>query len=381
MTNPPLPASPWPLPDEDVRGALEDAYRDGSWGRYEGPATERLLAALRQLCELEHVQLVSSGTIAVELALRGLRVAEGDEVILAGYDFPGNFRAIEAIGARPVLVDLKPGTWSIDVDCVRVAIGPRTKAIIVSHLHGCLADMPALLQLAAAHQLGVVEDACQSPGGLLQGRPTASWGDVGVLSFGGSKLLTAGRGGALVSRRADVMQRIKVYCDRGNQAFPLSELQASVLIPQIAKLAQRNQIRGARVQQLVAALKESSQLTLAPLLSSGDISSYYKLALLHQDAANAESPELAEQTRAILVTALQSAGAPVDVGFRGFVRRSSARCRTVGDLPHARRAAWGTLLLHHPILLESPATIDRLAAIIKNSVVAHCDTPLPSRPS
>ena len=104
-------------------------------------------SCLAQMHGVQHAWLCSSGTIAVELALRGLKVGPGDEVILAAYDFPGNFRAIEAIGARPVLVDLAPGTWTIDVEQVAAAISPRTKAIIVSHLHGSLADMRRLRRI------------------------------------------------------------------------------------------------------------------------------------------------------------------------------------------------------------------------------------------
>src|SRR5262245_28671052 len=138
-----IPEGPpgWPPLDESVRAALEAAYADGSWGRYHGPHCERLRELLAALCGIRHAWLCSSGTIGIELALRGLKVGLGDEVILAGYDFPGNFRAIEAVGARPVLVDLVSGGWTIDAEQVASAVSPQTKALIVSHLHGSLADM------------------------------------------------------------------------------------------------------------------------------------------------------------------------------------------------------------------------------------------------
>src|SRR5438874_9151340 len=140
--SPVMPEGPpsWPPPNEAVQAALEAAYADGSWGRYHGPHHLQLRELLAELCDSQHVWLCSSGTIAVELALRGLKVGQDDEVILAGYDFPGNFRAIEAIGARPVLVDLAERTWTIDVNQIDEAISPQTKAVIVSHLHGSLAD-------------------------------------------------------------------------------------------------------------------------------------------------------------------------------------------------------------------------------------------------
>ena len=175
---------------------IEDAWADGSWGRYHGPHCGKLERELARLHEVDFVTLVCSGTFAVELALRGLGIARGDEVILAGYDFPGNFRAIEAIGARVALVDVEPDGWLLDLDQLPAAVGEHTRAIVVSHLHGGMADMPRLMDFAARHSLAVVEDACQSPGAIVSGRVAGSWGDVGVLSFGGSKLLTAGRGGA-----------------------------------------------------------------------------------------------------------------------------------------------------------------------------------------
>ena len=99
-----LPEGPprWPRNHEAVKAALAAAYTDGSWGRYHGPHCERLCELLTQLCGVRHAWLCCSGTIAVELALRGLKIGPGDEVILAAYDFPGHFRAIEAVGARPV---------------------------------------------------------------------------------------------------------------------------------------------------------------------------------------------------------------------------------------------------------------------------------------
>jgi dTDP-4-amino-4,6-dideoxygalactose transaminase len=337
---------PWPIADEDVREALARAYADGSWGRYHGPHCEGLCRELGAMLAVEHVTLCSSGTIAVELALRGLKVAPGSEVILAAYDFAGNFRAIEAVGARPVLVDINPRTWCLDPATLAGAVGTQTKAIIVSHLHGGIADMPQIMAFAETHGLAIVEDACQAPGAMVEGRRAGTWGDAGVLSFGGSKLLTAGRGGAILTRRADVQQRIKVFVHRGNDAFPLSELQAAVLLPQLARLDERNRKR-----------QNSNHPTVEP--------SFYKFAWL-VDVGNAP-PRL---SRDALVAAAQSQRVPLDVGFRGFARRSARRCRTVGDLRHGVAAAEKTVLLHHPVLLsgevELAQMIDRLDDVLRN---------------
>jgi dTDP-4-amino-4,6-dideoxygalactose transaminase len=359
---PTIPEGPpaWPVPDEDVREALQAAYWDGSWGRYDGPHNQRLAQRLAEMHDVAHAWCCSSGTLAVELALRGLRVSPGDEVILAGYDFPGNFRAIEAVGALPVLVDIRRQTWCLDPDQLDAAHSSKARAIIVSHLHGGLAPMPQISAWAARHGVAVVEDACQVPGATVHGKPAGAWGDVGVLSFGGSKLLTAGRGGAVLTHRSDVLQRIKVYCERGNNAYPLSELQAAVVIPQLAKLAERNRIRQAnatRLRQLCQGLDG-----LLPLDWDTSVGSlvFYKLAWLYQQACLAGCP------REQFLAAVRAEGVAMDEGFRGFALRSARRCRKVGDLRYSQEAAEATVLLHHPVLLGPPEQIDRVALALRH---------------
>ena len=347
----------WPISDDEVRAALQSALDDGSWGRYDGRHVPALCARLSELCCVPFVYPCCSGTVAVELALRGLRIGPGDEVILAGYDFPGNFRCIEASGALPVLVDIDPETWCLDHRVVERAIGPATRAILVSHLHGGLADMRAICRLAAERGLAVVEDACQATGADLQGRCAGTWGDVGVLSFGGSKLLTAGRGGCLLTRREDVFQRVKVFCERGNHAFPLSELQAAVLLPQINRLAERNRTRAANVRGLLAQLGEDARLRAVALDRPECSPSYFKLAWLYQPHR--------QTSRETFLAASQAEGIPIDAGFRGFTHRGPRRCRRLGPLTHSRTAAERTVLLHHPILLQPATTIERLAQGIR----------------
>jgi len=345
---------------------MDAAYADGSWGRYHGPHCERLCELLTTLCSAPHVWPCCSGTVAVELALRGLKIGPGDEVIVAAYDFPGNFRAIEAVGARPVLVDLAHGTWTLDVDQLTEAATSETKAVIASHLHGSLCNMSRLIEIAAARGLAIVEDACQVPGAMVAGRPAGSWGDCGVLSFGGSKLLTAGRGGAIVTSREDVLQRIKVFCERGNHAFPLSELQAAVLVPQIGKLDEANARRTSAVELLLNETQHLPQLTPFKLPSEKDGKpAFYKLPWLLTGNSDACDSAEFEQVRRRFIAAIQAEGVAMDEGFRGFARRTNQRCRVHGDLKNARQAAAGTVILHHPVLLEERETLVRVAEAIR----------------
>src|ERR1043165_1627665 len=248
---------PWPPADPEIHEVLQQAYIDGWWGKYQAGQREQLEAALREYHQSEYVLLGGSGNYAVELGLRALKIGIGDEVVLAAYDYPGNFLSIHAVGATPVLAALNPQNWNLSLEAGREAIGPKAKAILASHLHGGRVPMRELLTLARERGLLVVEDAAQATGALIDGQRAGIWGDVGVLSFGGSKLLCAGRGGALLTRHADVMQRARNHLLRaGNIVCPLSELQAALLVPQLRKLDERNRLRWHNVQSLCDALAD-----------------------------------------------------------------------------------------------------------------------------
>src|SRR5262249_26109528 len=136
------------------------------------------------------------------------------------------------------------------------SLGPKVKAIIASHLHGGLVPMQALMACATDCGLDVIEDAAQCPGGLVAGKKAGTWGDIGILSFGGSKLLTAGRGGALLTSRDILHQRARSVRTRGNLVCPMSELQAAVLLPQLRKLDDRNQLRQKNAREVCRQLAE-----------------------------------------------------------------------------------------------------------------------------
>ncbi|MFM9961114.1 MAG: DegT/DnrJ/EryC1/StrS family aminotransferase [Planctomycetaceae bacterium] len=351
----------WPLPDAAVEAALRRAFADGSWGQYHGRNCRELSERLATLHDCEHVVLTCSGTAAVELALRGLKLGPGDEVILSAYDFEGNFKNVLLIGAKPVLVDVDPRTGQLDVSQLEAARSPQTKGIIASHLHGGVVPMPAVRAFADQHAIAVIEDACQMPGAIVQGRVAGAWGDVGVLSFGGSKLLTAGRGGALVTRDDGIAQRIRVHTQRGNDAYPLSELQAAVLVPQLDRLAERNRLRAENVSRLLVLLGDVAGLKCFLVAAgSGDprraYSSetqpgFYKLGFWFDAAARGCS-------RDDFACAMRAKGVALDPGFRALHRtHARGRFRAVNELPNATRADESILVLHHPVLLGTAADL------------------------
>jgi perosamine synthetase len=346
----------WPPPDPEIQEVLQQAYQEGWWGKYEAGQCERLEGLLRERNHVEYVLLCGSGNYAVELGLRALGVGAGDEVILADYDYPGNFLSIHAVGALPVLVDVEPRDWNLSLEAVREAVGPKTKAILASHLHGGRVAMRELMEVARERSLAVLEDAAQAPGALIQGRQAGSCGDAGVFSFGGSKLLCAGRGGALLTPHADVAQRARNHWLRaGNLVCPLSELQAALLVPQCRKLDQHNEQRWTNVQSLCRALADLPGVNPFVQVGEEPLPAFYKLGIQFDESAFG-------LPRARLIAALRAEGFALDEGFAAaHSARSPKRYRQGSGLNEATRAHEGCVQLHHPILLETPEEVCRIA--------------------
>ncbi len=333
---------------------MEGMLADGSWGRYHGPHCEALRQALSEYLSVNHVHLCCSGTSAVELALRASRVNAGDEVILAAYDYKANFTNVLTVGARPVLVDTLPDRPVIDPDELAAAITPDTKAIICSHLHGCLAPIDEVAEIAREHRVTLIEDACQVPGASLGGRRAGTIGNMGVLSFGGSKLLSAGRGGAVITDDARLAQRTRLYAQRGNDAYPLSEMQAAVLLPQLHQLDERNRYRRVSVQLLAANIPAASPIQLIHDKHVDTLAAYYKVAFLISHLGKMDRYEYSQRMRALDVE--------LDPGFSGLhLIHAKRRFRAVGSLPNATSLNELLLTLHHPVLLAREDSIRRLA--------------------
>jgi len=342
--------------------AIVQAARDGAWGQYLGPRTDELRRILREFHGVEHAWLCSSGTAAVELALRGLGVGPGDEVVMAAYDFKANFTDVLALGALPVLVDLRPDDWQLNVELVADAITPRTKAVLASHLHGGSVRMEELRRVLEGRAIGLLEDACQCPGVTIDGRISGTSGDVGVLSFGGTKLTAAGRGGAVLTNRREVVERIKRHVMRGNDLSPLSELEAAALIPQWGVLRERNEHRFQNVQRLAGLISEFGGLRMLTPPSARTTAGFYKVGFEY-DAAG-----MSGLSRDSFCHAMQAEGMGFSPGFRGLHRiHASRRFRAAGELPVADVAHDRIVVLHHPVLLggevEMQETADALRKI------------------
>ena len=205
-------------------------------------------------CETKYAVGVDSGTSAIELALRAYGIGAGDEVITAANTFIATALAISYTGARPVLVDIDPQSYNIDVDLMADAITAKTRAVIPVHLYGQPADMDPTLQIARQKDLVVIEDACQAHGAKYKGRRTGSLGDAAAFSFYPAKNLGAfGDAGMVVTQDEEVAENIRILRDVGQRRkyhhevkgynHRLDSLQAAVLRVKLKHLDEWNAAR------------------------------------------------------------------------------------------------------------------------------------------
>jgi dTDP-4-amino-4,6-dideoxygalactose transaminase len=221
--------------------------------------------------------------------------------------------------------------------------------------------MREVVEIARRRGVSVIEDAAQAAGAIIQGRRAGTWGDLGVLSFGGSKLLTAGRGGALLTAKPDLYQRLRLELRRGVQQWAaLSELQAAALMPQLAKLDARSAARAGAVRRLGALFAGIPGLEMFENACECT-PAYYKLGFRLDETAFGLPRER-------FCRALRAEGVAIDPGFRAaHIGRSPGRFRAASDLTEAERAHAGAVILHHPVLLCNEAELDAVARAIRRT--------------
>lgn len=200
---------------------------DENWISPVGPhiaAFENELAAYNKV---EHCAALSSGTAAIHLALIILDVKRGDEVICSSFTFSGSCNPVAYTGATPVFVDSERETWNMDPDLLEEAIADRKKktgktpkAIILVHLYGMPAKIEKLIKVAQKHGIPVIEDAAEALGSEFKNQRLGTFGDFGIYSFNGNKIITTSGGGALVSKNQAWIQRARFLATQARDAAP-----------------------------------------------------------------------------------------------------------------------------------------------------------------
>jgi dTDP-4-amino-4,6-dideoxygalactose transaminase len=366
----------WPHFAEDEIAAVAEVMRSARvnyWTGDQGRAFEREFA---DSSECKYAVAVSSGTVALELALRSLGVGSGDDVITSCRTFIASASSIVMCGARPIFADVDQNSQNITADTLRAVLTARTRAILVVHLAGWPCDMDPILELAGERGLFIIEDCAQAQGAMYKGRPVGSIGHAAAFSFCQDKIMTTlGEGGMLTTSDSEVWRRAQAFRDHGRNPnmdstdnavdaacsgfrwvhesvgtnWRLTEVQSAVGRTQLGKVRGWIAKRRSHAQTLFESLSVMPALRIpVPCPSQQVRHSYYRLYAFVR-------PEKLETRwyRDRILAAINSEGIPCFAGSCGevYLEKALAAFGPAQRLPIARELADTSLVfLVHPTL-------------------------------
>jgi dTDP-4-amino-4,6-dideoxygalactose transaminase len=352
----------------EVALAVQDVFASGRFVL--GPAVERFERHLAAFLGARHAIGVSSGTDALLVSLMALDVGPGDEVVTSPFSFFASAGAVARLGARPVFVDIEPGTFLLDPSRLEAALTPRTRAIEPVHLYGQCADMAPILEIARRRGIPVLEDACQAIGARYGGRAAGTLGTLGAFSFYPTKNLgAAGDAGAVVTdddRLAERIRSLRVHGastayvhERVGGNFRLDAVQAAVLDARLPRLEGWNARRRAiarRYEELLAAEARAGRVALpAEAPGRSHVFHQYVVRIHDRDGVRGRMAARGVTTSVFYPLPLHLQECFASLGGRA------------GDLPEAERAAREVLAL--PMFPElSEDEIERVAESLKESL-------------
>lgn len=302
--------APWPQFDADQIGAATRVLASGKVNTWTGQNTTAFEQEFAQWSCTAHAIAMANGSLALSAAYLAIGLGPGDELITTPRTFIATASSAVLLGARPVFADVDAESGAITAATIAPLITPRTKAISVVHLGGWPADMPAILDLARAHGLAVIEDCAQAHGARIQGQSVGSFGDVAAWSFCQDKILTtAGEGGMVTTHRTDLWDAMWAFKDHGKTQeavygrehppgfrwlherfgsnFRLTELQSAIGRIQLQRLPDWSAARTRNALQLAEALADCSAVRV-PLPPEGITHAWYKFTAFVRPDALAE---------------------------------------------------------------------------------------------
>jgi dTDP-4-amino-4,6-dideoxygalactose transaminase len=274
-----------------------------------GETVEKLEKDFSDFVGVEHAIAVSSGTAALHLAMRALEIEAGDEVIVPSLSFVASSNAILYVGAKPVFVDIA-GWDDFNLSCqdLERRITSKTKAIVVVHYGGYMADMRQIKKVAKKHKLFIIEDAAHAIGAKLYSKMAGTWGDIGCFSFFSNKNLATGEGGMIVTRNRQLAEKLRLLRSHGMTSMTLdrhqghaysydvvelgynyrmTEMAAALGILQLRKLPDANEKRRVLIELYMAKLKDVDGFSI-PFRDYPRPSSYHLFPVLLNRIVNRE---------------------------------------------------------------------------------------------
>jgi dTDP-4-amino-4,6-dideoxygalactose transaminase len=251
----------WPMNEpSDVR-LIAEVTKSNRWS-YDGPVEFKFADAFAKYHGSKYGLCNANGTVAIQLALEALDIGAYDEVIVPGMTWQATAAAVIDVNAVPILVDVEPDTWCIDVDKAEAAITKRTKAIIIVHLYGCMPDIAKIRRLCKKHNLYLIEDCSHQHGAFWKGKGVGTFGDVSTFSFQESKVLSGGEGGFNMTQNKRLFERLYSLrnCGRGYKEdmthavqsgnYRITEWQAAMLLSGLGRLDKQVKLRDRNAQYL-----------------------------------------------------------------------------------------------------------------------------------
>jgi dTDP-4-amino-4,6-dideoxygalactose transaminase len=333
-----------PLSDLDFDSAEREAainVIESKWLTM-GGVTQKFEAAFAKMVGARHAIAVSSATAGLHLAVRAIGGGPGDEIILPSLTFVATSNAVIYQGAQPVFCDIvAEQDFSISPGAIEASITARTKGILVMHYGGYLCDMFSILEIAARHDLAVIEDAAHAPGTSIEGKFAGVWGDIGVFSFFSNKNLAIGEGGMITTQDDDLAEKLRLMRSHGMTSlswdrhkghahsydvvdlgynYRIDEIRSAIGLVQLAKLEANNQRRREIVALYQAQLGEIDGLSI-PYRDHPGISAAHLFPIILDNSMD----------RAVFIDSMKEKGVQTSIHYPPIHTFSYYR-QTFGDL-------------------------------------------------
>jgi dTDP-4-amino-4,6-dideoxygalactose transaminase len=326
------PFTPWPQYKATDIERITRTVESRHWGGYPYP-TPLATEFCQAFCDMHGVKYtlpVVNGTVSLTVSLQAVGVGFGDEVIVPAYTWDGTATAVLAMGAVPVFADIDPDTYCLDVESVRRAITPRTRAVIPVHLAMRFTDMDALMALAREHGLKVIEDCAHAHGGAWKGQGAGAMGDIGSFSLQESKLMTSGEGGLLTTNSLEWYEALQtvINCGRASLTdefgrrmiglnYRMTDLQIALLVGQLEMLPELREKRARRAALLTSLLDGIPSVRTLPAQPEITQPTIYTYVFQYRPQPGNPAPH-----RDLFVAALAAEGVPCDGRFYEAVYKS-----------------------------------------------------------
>lgn len=371
----------WPYFSPEEVAAVVACLQSGNVNQWTGTKVVEFEAAYSRYIGRGRAVAVANGSLALELALRALKIGPGDEVIVTPRSFVASASCVALVGARPVFADVDAASGNLTPATIAHAITNRTKAVIPVHIGGWPADMPGIMQLARDRKLLVIEDCAQAHGATIQGRPVGSFGDAAAFSFCQDKIIsTGGEGGLAVFADADAFEWAWSFKDHGKDRgrstaansdgcfrwlhdkigtnWRMTEIAAAIGLVQLAKLDMW-QAQRARNAAIWAHSLEPVRGLRVPRPGQGLKAAFYKFYFF-VDCGSENDAEL----RDLIVDEARKVGIRVFSGSCSEIYNELAfGDLAVAALPNARRLGKTSLMTEVHPTLDPDRLSDRATAL------------------